>query len=255
VFESPCLFPHAAEKLERWSFTGDFGRNLVRLVNLQIWCFGCDIRREEGNLLAEYGFSRFRPSGDTHGSSRYSKMLGEGLALHLWGFGMVLTHSSGSIWMKRFERFPRISDTSPCFRNVCRPHDLHEFREVSAPSEVHRARSLLAMMISEVVQYESFVRDSSPGAHYRQRIATAPKEGRLKYGVEPVAAWRELRDNLVSDLSGCSRFSSQTSRPIPGMQESRTRQVCFTELVGAVFDPRYAPMVREHTRCCSGLQR
>jgi hypothetical protein len=202
VFESPSLFPHAAEKLESWSFSGDFGRNLVRLVNLQMWCFGCDIRREQGYLLAEYGFSRFRQPADTHGSSRYSKILGEGHALHLWGFGMVLTHSTGSIWMKRYERFPRICDASPCLRSVFRPHDLHEFREVSSTFVVHRAQSLFAMMISEAFRYESFVRDSSPSDHYRQRIATAPKEGRLKYGVEPVDAWRELRENIDCDVRG-----------------------------------------------------
>ncbi|MCS6839908.1 MAG: hypothetical protein NZ701_03935 [Roseiflexus sp.] len=43
----------------------------AELLHLQCWLWGCDIRRPEGNLLLEYGFSRQRPPAGATGSSAY----------------------------------------------------------------------------------------------------------------------------------------------------------------------------------------
>jgi len=42
MIPSRDLFPRYSAKIDSWSFTGAFGRNFERLINLQMWCFGCD---------------------------------------------------------------------------------------------------------------------------------------------------------------------------------------------------------------------
>ena len=105
---SDNLFPRSTEKLSSWSFTGEFGRNFEKLVNLQMWCFGCDIRNVEGNLLTEFGFTRTRPPAARHGSTRYSLVRDSGYSIHLWGFGMIIEDGKAALCLKRFERVPRL---------------------------------------------------------------------------------------------------------------------------------------------------
>ncbi len=56
------------------------------LLDQQMWCWGCDVRRAEGNLLAEYGCTK-RPSPDPrfHSAYTFPNALPGG-ALTLWGW-------------------------------------------------------------------------------------------------------------------------------------------------------------------------
>lgn len=62
------------------------------LLDQQLWCFGCDIRRTAGNLLLEYGFERKRPPISQKGSSCYS-LNWQGKQILLWGFGIFCNGS------------------------------------------------------------------------------------------------------------------------------------------------------------------
>ncbi len=37
------LFPKLSEKIARWAFNGTFGKNFATVLDLQMWCFGCDL--------------------------------------------------------------------------------------------------------------------------------------------------------------------------------------------------------------------
>ena len=41
------------------------------LLDQQLWCWGQDIRRTEGNALLAYGFTKHRPLEGKHGSTAY----------------------------------------------------------------------------------------------------------------------------------------------------------------------------------------
>lgn len=63
-------------------------RRLAReLLDQQLWCWGCDIRRPEGNLLLEYGFRAHQPSAEGHSSTCYELSRDVVRTVLLWAFG------------------------------------------------------------------------------------------------------------------------------------------------------------------------
>jgi hypothetical protein len=76
------------------------------LLHQQCWCWGCDIRRPEGNLLLQYGFVRLRPPRPDSGSSRYTLRIGDRTKLHLWGFGAAWQEGEDATFVARYEFQP-----------------------------------------------------------------------------------------------------------------------------------------------------
>lgn len=76
------------------------------LLHQQCWCWGCDIRRPEGNLLLRFGFERCRPPQRDCGSSRYTIHLHGNARLHLWGFGAAWQDGEGATFVARYEFQP-----------------------------------------------------------------------------------------------------------------------------------------------------
>jgi len=76
------------------------------LLHQQCWCWGCDIRRPEGNLLLQFGFERFRPPQRESGSSRYTLRIHGSATLHLWGFGAAWQDGGGATFIARYEFQP-----------------------------------------------------------------------------------------------------------------------------------------------------
>jgi len=186
------LFPRHREKIAAWTFNGGFGRHFEILINLQMWCFGCDIRREEGNLLIEYGFERHRPSPSAHGSSHYVKKLPSGHTVRLWGFGVIISDDRASLCFRRFERIPRVSHEPLVNSAIFRPHELPEFHEPRDEAELKQASSLLHALVAELERYEHFVLERA-GALFRSRcVQTAPRGARLKGSPALALLWRLL---------------------------------------------------------------
>jgi hypothetical protein len=77
----------------------------IGLIDQQMWCWGCDVRRAEGNLLIEYGFTK-RPSPEPRYHSAYTLygVIPDG-ALTLWGWGLwIAAPERGSLFISR-DRF------------------------------------------------------------------------------------------------------------------------------------------------------
>ena len=85
-----------------------------QLMQQQLWCWGRDVERAEGNLLMEFGFERHRDCAIDPQSTCYRLDCDE-LHVSLWGFGMFfgrrdlggcLLYTSPSPRDKRQSRMP-----------------------------------------------------------------------------------------------------------------------------------------------------
>ena len=190
--ESNHLFPRSREKLSSWSFTGEFGRNFEKLVNLQMWCFGCDIRNVEENFLTEFGFTRTRPPPARHGSTRYSLVRDSGYSFHLWGFGMIIEDSTAALCLKRFERVPRLLEGPFDPNHIFKPHELPSFQEPRTSRQQVIAKRLLHLLCFELLTYETHIYQRGLPSYRTTCIQTSPKVARLKGRRPPFEAWEQL---------------------------------------------------------------
>lgn len=72
---------------QRWRFPERLVSQGTKLLTQQCWYWGCDVRRAEGNLLLERGFTRTRPPAGAEGSTAYALEPALGAQLTLWSFG------------------------------------------------------------------------------------------------------------------------------------------------------------------------
>ncbi len=172
----------------------------IGLIDQQMWCWGCDVRRAEGNLLTQYGFIK-RPSPEPRYHSAYTlySVIPDG-ALTLWGWGLwIAAPERGSLFISR-DRF-RV-------RWIAQP-DLcplawqeHNLPRGSADVRLTDALFLLREAVLWIARYEKWV-----GAHcdptYRTRaIDTWPQRRQFKGGIssEKVAdQWEAIAAGLLSD--------------------------------------------------------
>jgi len=189
------LFPKASEKICRWAFNGEFGRNFAKIFDLQMWCFGCDIRIETGNILLQSGFTRYRPEGKITGSSHYSKKLSDSHELHLWGFAVVITNYQHGVCLRRHERVPTFAHAPQVENYSWRPHDLPVFTSPKSELERKQASKLLLLCVSEISEYENTVEQIAT-PDYRNRCLSTRRNYRKFRGISLSDAWKELREKL-----------------------------------------------------------
>ena len=79
-----------------------------RLLHLQCWLWGQDIRRTEGNLLLAFGFERKRPPEEIGGSTQYLLKLKAQFVVRLWGFGFAYGPRNEQIFVNRYDFRPRL---------------------------------------------------------------------------------------------------------------------------------------------------
>ncbi len=190
------LFPLASDKVPAWMFNGEFGRNFAATFDLQMWCLGCDIRRNSGNLLLEYGFSRSRPTGEIAGSSYYFKEVDSGHTLHLWGFAVVITAKDFGLCLRRHERMPLFAHKAVVNQNVWRPQDIPRFKEPREKQEKEKATELLRVCVSEFKTYEATVQDFAE-PQYRPSCLRSRKKIKSLKQVTLLEAWTELYQQLT----------------------------------------------------------
>lgn len=140
-----------------------------RLLDLQLWCLGQDVRRE-GNLLLAYGFTKNRPPEKTPGSSEYSSRLAPDTTLTVWGYGMHLAQGAhqGGLFLRRFGFAPR--HTPAGFM----PQDcwhIKAWKRVRPPRTIKEeldTLQALSKLTYALSQYEQWVIDEI-GVDYRVR--------------------------------------------------------------------------------------
>ncbi len=186
------LFQHGKHKLDSWAFSGEFGRHFGATFNLQMWCFGCDIRRPEGNLLLSYGFSRLKPPGDTYGSTHYTLDLGTHTKLHLLGFAIALEDATSGLLLKRYERSPRLFKRQPIPSRLHRPHQLPNTFSPIDETERRESTRLLALLSQELSCYEEFIEKTTSTEFQISRRSSAPRISHLPKQMQLKQAWNSL---------------------------------------------------------------
>jgi len=189
------LFPRMTEKVQQWAFNGKFGKNFENVFDLQMWCLGCDIRREKGNLLLQYGFERYRPHGKISGSSHYIKRIDSNHTIHLWGFAVVVTNDKYGLCLRRHERIPRLAIAPRVASCSWRPHDLPLFIVPKSSEQIEHANKLLGVAAAELGRYEKFVDNSLPVA-YRKECLTPRRSHKKLSGATLMEAWEEFNRKL-----------------------------------------------------------
>lgn len=185
-------------------------RRGVRLLDQQLWLFGCDIRRPERNALLEYGFDRVRPPRGADSSSCYS-LRGEGFAVQLRGFALCYGEASlGGLCIRRYGFEPLIRDDPEPPEPLWSPDAACAlYRPPLGDFETERARALAAGACSWVAAYERWALRSLGLAHRSDSLAAwrmpvCPADG-------IAAAWESLARELEAGMGGVStRFNQAT---------------------------------------------
>ena len=172
----------------------------VGLLSQQIWCWGRDILRSEGNWLVEIGFHRQPPPADRKGcSSVYTQFLPGGRCIVLRGFGVFFgDRSRGGVFLPRYEFSPRYTLHSTL---ECPPWFDAELPILDSPSLEQRSIciSLTLELLDWIRNYEVQVLQQL-GLGYRKQIIAAWNNG--KHFCSPTehfaADWRSLANQLAS---------------------------------------------------------
>ncbi|GAB4203878.1 MAG: hypothetical protein OHK0022_28460 [Roseiflexaceae bacterium] len=175
------------------------------LLHQQCWCWGCDIRREGGNLLLEYGFARRRPPAGVQGSSLYTCGCGTDRVAALWGFGLFYGDPArGGLFLRRFEFTPRWLPALDLETPPWQPARLATRDPAREPELWQPAVLLLAEAAGWVAGYEDWVARTQ-GHAYRQRCLDGWVYGRVSRPTPPAQlgdAWRTVAE-------GCHALSAQ----------------------------------------------
>lgn len=129
-----------------------------RLFNQQLWLWGQDIRRPEGNALITYGFERIRPPERLKAGNVYRVALGEGGELSLWGFGLYYRNAAvGGIFMPRFTFVPQVTSCTAPPDGVWSAAQLSGCRPPRDAAQWTLARSLFLPVLRWIVDYERWI--------------------------------------------------------------------------------------------------
>lgn len=172
------------------------------LLEQQMWCWGCDVRRKSGNLLLEYGFEQ-RTSPQPRYHSAYTCQLQPGCTLTLWGWGVwVADEGRGSLLLSR-SRF-RVGYTSQAdlYPQAWCADDLAATRLPSTQVEQRSTLYLLETTCRWITGYERWLA-TQVDPTYREQACTAwPQRRRYRGGVpaaEIACRWQVLSEALSKE--------------------------------------------------------
>jgi len=176
------------------------------LFDQQMWCWGRDVVRPEGNLLCEYGFVRYRPedrqSFGSHiciegkpeqkvSTSGYSLVSDAGVWIGLWGWGMVYGNArDGGLFLRRFGFDPVWLNVTALPRNLHRPEDLSFWRSERDSDYWARLSRLFSSALLWIASYERWVIRVA-GLSYREACVRQWFKEKLPAS-DMVAAWEIL---------------------------------------------------------------
>jgi hypothetical protein len=143
------------------------------LLDQQMWCWGQDIRRPEGNLLLAYGLTRQHPPETIKGSSRYHWSESESDQVVLWGFGIAYIQAGvGGVFLKRFGFSPRWFTTVDPLNQVWTLDQLPRMRLPRTSEERQKTQTLFEALLHWISTYEQWIKETC-GCAYRQRCLSA----------------------------------------------------------------------------------
>ena len=178
-------------------------REAVNLLSQQVWCWGRDILRPEGNWLLEIGFDRIEPPADYKNcSSVYTLAVSRGRCVVPRGFGVFYGDGQwGGVFLPRFTFHPRYTIQARLDRPPWSDSDLPT---LNAPTESqqHACATLTVDLIDWIHRYEVNIVEQL-GIEYRRSTLLDWDNGtRPVVPAENVAsAWRELSCQVTSKFN------------------------------------------------------
>lgn len=178
----------------------------LRLLDLQLWCFGCDVKAG-GDLLQQYGFEKHRLPPRVAGSPEYVFEVSPDHRFSVWGYGMHWSAvNEGGLFLRRHAFSPRW--TAPGHPPLGRWHvDL--WRKARSPRTSEECGTLLRHLVAlamTLAKYEEWIARTRPPEYRADCLNRWHKES-----IVPAAAiastWQEIADQIATgaNLSGCSR--------------------------------------------------
>lgn len=179
-----------------WRFPERLVSRGTKLLTQQCWYWGCDVRRPEGNLLLEYGFTRTRPPEGVEGSTSYVFELTPGTQLILWSFGVFFGRAgAGGLFLNRFRFEPLLMDQTTLLPEIWRSEQ-HPALSRAADTDRARLSALLSDLLRRVIAYEHTVL-AVQGLAYRE--VCLAQWSRRKLGIPAdalVPAWQTLAEEI-----------------------------------------------------------
>ena len=130
----------------------------VKLLSQQVWCWGRDIERIEGNWLMEIGFERIEPTFRCENyDSIYSLELSNGKRVILRAFGVFYgNNQKEGIYLPRYEFLPKYLRQ---FNIINLPWEKNDLPELHFPnnSEVSNCVRLVTELVNWIRTYEENV--------------------------------------------------------------------------------------------------
>lgn len=174
-------------------------RTLTHLTSQQFWLFGCDVRRPEGNVLAELGFRKEKAPGSRPSPSRYHLGSATGDTIVLWGFGLLWTGADGHgvfLPRHRFEPLGRHGcDPVPLVWNEAAISGLHKPAAVECP----RCGAMVLTALGWLIDYEQHVLTCRGPAYRDETIAAWNRP--IGTAADLTTRWQQARADLAASLS------------------------------------------------------
>ncbi|MEM8735710.1 MAG: hypothetical protein AAGG44_15860 [Planctomycetota bacterium] len=189
--------------VDHWSVEVDPLIRARDLLNQQVWCWGRDILRPEGNWLLNIGFDRIEPPADRADcSSVYSLQLPRGRCVVLRGFGVFYgDRHRGGVFLPRYGFPPRYTKVATL---ECPPWSDADLPKLSAPNDAQRTACtpLTVDLIDWIWGYEVTIAERL-GLEYRRSTLLRWDNGKRHVipAEEMASAWKELAQRVAVDSS------------------------------------------------------
>lgn len=165
-----------------------FRRWAALLFDQQMWCFGRDIVRSQGNVLVDLGMCRYRPCDPNGGSTVYTAAVERGGSIFLWGFGAMYAEANvGGVFVRRYDFAPRLTARASGL-GVHRPEALGRLTNPYSGRERELVRRLLPNLIGWFARYEHGIAESF-GTAYRADCLRGRTKESVVAAKDMAAAW------------------------------------------------------------------
>ena len=210
----------------------DLRRRAVALLDQQLWCWGRDVARPEGNVLLGLGMCRYRSTEPGLDRTAYTgRVAGDGV-VWLWGFGLLFCLPDiGGVFLRRYGFDPVL------VTELQRPvHALEHLGPFIRPTTAWHRATVIELVRSATVwiaRYEHWIAETF-GTAYREATLAARDKPPAIPAKEMARAWEHLAKK-AGKLSGQPRLTSDPwSQLLARLHTPRTPYLSFPKT-------RYSP--------------
>tara|TARA_B100001175_G_scaffold309623_1_gene311558 strand:+ start:619 stop:1209 length:591 start_codon:yes stop_codon:yes gene_type:complete len=171
------------------------------LLSQQVWCWGRDICRKEGNWLLEYGFKRTKPPKDSGIIfSAYSLELPNNRCIILRGSGVFYGDLRyGGVFISRHDFTPRYTKNSTLENPFWSISEMDEFRLPNQEEKVDY-NALITGLISWITTYEENIIDCLGMGYRRASLIKWDNGERVVIASEEIInEWENLSRTILNE--------------------------------------------------------